>query len=216
MRCVMKLAAIALGLMLASPAAAVTLDFEQYIDETLMTSDSGLTFDNLSSLDTRQLPNSGYAHAVTSGNNIAFNPSGGATTITSTDAFHLVSANLGAAWNDGLTVVFTGSLHGKSVYSQSFVVDTTAASFIRFRQKNVDTIVVSTFGGVHNPIFGDDHGTQFSLDDLTYDIGLTAGGNVGNGGDNVGGVPEPAAWALMVAGFGLVGVAARRRVRATA
>ncbi|MCG2839687.1 PEPxxWA-CTERM sorting domain-containing protein [Sandaracinobacter sp. RS1-74] len=32
------------------------------------------------------------------------------------------------------------------------------------------------------------------------------------GGGEVGGVPEPTTWAMLIAGFGLVGVAARRRV----
>nr|WP_243453716.1 PEPxxWA-CTERM sorting domain-containing protein [Sandaracinobacteroides saxicola] len=32
--------------------------------------------------------------------------------------------------------------------------------------------------------------------------------------DNGGAVPEPATWAMLIAGFGLVGIAARRRVRA--
>lgn len=31
-----------------------------------------------------------------------------------------------------------------------------------------------------------------------------------------GGVPEPASWALMIAGFGMVGLAARRRMTAVA
>jgi hypothetical protein len=36
------------------------------------------------------------------------------------------------------------------------------------------------------------------------------GGGAGGGGP-VGGVPEPAAWAMLIAGFGLVGAAQRRR-----
>ncbi|OSZ71882.1 hypothetical protein CAP39_00345 [Sphingomonas sp. IBVSS1] len=41
-------------------------------------------------------------------------------------------------------------------------------------------------------------GPRMALDDLTFDA-------------TPGGVPEPAAWAFLLAGFGLVGVAARRQ-----
>ncbi len=38
---------------------------------------------------------------------------------------------------------------------------------------------------------------------------------VRDGGDGGGGVPEPAAWAMMLAGFAGIGAMARRRRRAT-
>ncbi len=37
------------------------------------------------------------------------------------------------------------------------------------------------------------------------------GGDTGGGGSDVGAVPEPASWALMIAGFGMIGTAMRRR-----
>ena len=42
------------------------------------------------------------------------------------------------------------------------------------------------------------YGTVFKLSDTGFVV-------------SVGGVPEPASWAMMIAGFGLVGAAARRR-----
>ncbi|MBI1196568.1 MAG: PEP-CTERM sorting domain-containing protein [Phenylobacterium sp.] len=39
-------------------------------------------------------------------------------------------------------------------------------------------------------------------------------GGPGTGGPGTGGVPEPATWALLIAGFGMVGGAMRRRARA--
>jgi hypothetical protein len=42
------------------------------------------------------------------------------------------------------------------------------------------------------------------------------GGGGGGGGGGAGGVPEPSAWALTIAGFGLAGAALRRRAGALA
>jgi hypothetical protein len=51
----------------------------------------------------------------------------------------------------------------------------------------------------------------FENDDFgTYSLSITGPGGVVTGG---GGVPEPASWALMIAGFGLVGGAMRTRSR---
>jgi hypothetical protein len=51
---------------------------------------------------------------------------------------------------------------------------------------------------------------------VKFNIGTNSADNVGPLLDNVkltvdAGVPEPAAWAMMLAGFGLVGAAMRRR-----
>ncbi len=203
----MKVILIATGLMLAGPvSASTTLNFDAYSEETPIYNDGGLDFVNFSSLDTTGFTASGYVNSVTSGTNIAFNPSGKPTTISGAP-FRLVSASLAAAWNDGLTVQFVGTLYGNAVYTERFAVDTAHAAFETFNSSYVDQIVISTYGGTHNQAFGINHGTQFSLDDLTFQRGLSLRGSVGN----VGGVPEPATWALMVSGFGLIGVTIRRR-----
>ena len=58
---------------------------------------------------------------------------------------------------------------------------------------------VASFGG--GP---DDAGTVFSITGSGFDVGGT------------GAVPEPASWAMLIAGFGLTGAAMRRRRRVTA
>jgi hypothetical protein len=50
------------------------------------------------------------------------------------------------------------------------------------------------------------------LDLSRYALQLSSG--VGNGNSVIGGVPEPTSWALMIAGFGVVGGALRRKARA--
>jgi len=44
-------------------------------------------------------------------------------------------------------------------------------------------------------------------------VGGITGTGGGGGGGGVGAVPEPATWALMIVGFGLVGSVRRRQVR---
>jgi PEP-CTERM motif len=52
------------------------------------------------------------------------------------------------------------------------------------------------------------------LDLSRYTLQLSSG--VGNGAPVIGGVPEPTSWALMIAGFGIVGGALRRKPRSEA
>ena len=71
-------------------------------------------------------------------------------------------------------------------------------------------MVFTTSGGTHHAGYNAGVGIQLSLDDLTINGPLRGGGGVG------GTVPEPAMWALMVVGFGLIGASLRRRERRTA
>jgi len=58
--------------------------------------------------------------------------------------------------------------------------------------------------------------TKFGSD-LTYSVApLDDDGGGGGGGGHAGGVPEPSAWTLLIAGFGLAGAALRRRAGAPA
>ena len=76
------------------------------------------------------------------------------------------------------------------------------ASFCPFGATGVNfagTARSIAFGGVAN---------QIVFDDITFGSATP--------GPGTGGVPEPASWALMIAGFGLVGAASRRRRLAVA
>jgi PEP-CTERM motif len=58
-------------------------------------------------------------------------------------------------------------------------------------------LVTINFSGTGQSFAISGGGAQFGFDDVTFNVG--------------GAVPEPASWALMIAGFGLVGSAMRRR-----
>ena len=62
-------------------------------------------------------------------------------------------------------------------------------------------------GGQTAPMFQSTGGLELRANELKL---VATGGTGGNGG-GVGAVPEPASWAMMIAGFGLVGASARRR-----
>lgn len=67
----------------------------------------------------------------------------------------------------------------------------------------------------------DGNGPAWGLDNISLhaisdgDGGDGGDGPPGGGGNVVPGVPEPASWALLIAGFGVIGVALRRNNRAT-
>jgi hypothetical protein len=83
---------------------------------------------------------------------------------------------------------------------------------IRFGFEVVPQRVIYTNG---NPIPQTSYSTAFyEVDD--FGITLRTGDIVAGGGVGVGGVPEPATWALMITGFGLTGVGLRRRRLAVA
>jgi hypothetical protein len=69
---------------------------------------------------------------------------------------------------------------------------------------------VSEFNGMIDPMISFDLGSGYDFSGLTLDVAPDAQPPVTAGG----GVPEPASWALMIAGFGLAGAALRRRRRA--
>ena len=210
----MKIALLALALGVAMPAAAVTITFDDVPDAAGQESQidtvyDGFTFDSFYRLDVTSFPMSGYQNAVVSGTNVGFNGDGRrAVAVSAATPFSLTSGYFTAAWNDGLTVDVTGKLGGATVFTQSFTVDTSHASFELLDPALIDTVQFTSSGGVHHDGWNYGLGTQFALDDLTINGGSSGGtGNTG---------PEPDVGLMMIAGFGLVGAALRRPARAVA
>ena len=200
--------AFAVAALIALPAHAVTLNFDDLDSSSSIGMYDGFDFSNFYALDARTFIPSGYANGVISRENVAYNGGGLAATISAGSAFSLTSGYLAAAWNDGLTVDLVGTLNNAVAFTQSFVIDTASATFETFNHALVDKVVFTTSGGTPHPGYILGFGTQLSLDNLTI---RTPAVNAAASS-----APEPASWAMLITGLGLVGWAMRQRRRATA
>lgn len=72
----------------------------------------------------------------------------------------------------------------------------------------------TTYGALHSTLEGGVDAVSFSGKTLTF--AMTSGRDVGDYLRVITGVPEPRSWAMMLAGFGLVGFSLRRRRAAVA
>ena len=115
----------------------------------------------------------------------------------------VLSSQIGAPDNILITLPY-------AVTSVSFGYATFGGSEVDFALSNGNTYAFSPAGGGYdlNTVFAVSGVTPFSTIQLTsVDLALSIGDVTY--GDTV---PEPATWALLIAGFGLTGIAARRRV----
>lgn len=142
----------------------------------------------------------GLKNGLTSGAFIATTVINTMAPITSPNPFRLVSIQLASAWWDPLDIAFVGRRNGNIVWSTSFAVGTAGPTQATFPTGLIDTLEVTPTlrpNSVHT--FGIGSGPRMVWDDFTFD---TSPGTA---------VPEPAAWALLLAGFGLVGAMTRRQ-----
>ena len=144
------------------------------------------------------LAQGGYTNMATSGNTIIYNSSSQNAAITKTGGgvFDFTSANMGAAWNDGLQVTVTGWLNGSKLDTKTITLNTSNPTLVSFNFSGIDKLTFSSFGGtLHAGYTGS--GNHFTMDDMTF--------------SPVAAVPEPSTYAMMFVGLGLVGLMARRR-----
>jgi hypothetical protein len=141
---------------------------------------------------------SGYSNGVVSGASVACGcaPDADLTTdiIASSTAFTLNSGYFTSAWNDGETLLVQGFNGATLVDSVSFTINTEGPVLETFDWTGITSLDFTPSGGTSAGLNGS--GEYFALDNLSVS-GIS--------------VPEPAAWALMLAGFAGLGAALRLR-----
>ncbi|KAB7644440.1 PEPxxWA-CTERM sorting domain-containing protein [Polymorphobacter fuscus] len=184
----------------AVPASAALITFDDLgtdAFEAIPNSYHGFTWDFWASINAANYGPSGYANGVVPGGNSACACASdfGQTTqsISSVGKFTLGSGYFTSAWNDGATLSVVGLSGATTLFSTTAVLDTSGPSLLTFNWSGIDKVTFAIAGGSSAGMGGS--GNYFALDNLT----VTSD------------VPEPASWAMMIAGFGLVGAVMRRR-----
>lgn len=147
----------------------------------------GLNWSNMYVLDTSTFQPSGYVNGVVSGTNVAYNAFANLAIVSQTN-FDFNGAYFTAAWNDGLSILAEGKKNGVLLFSQQITVNTNAPTFFGFNFSGIDSLYLSSFGGIDNPLYGG-QGEHFAMDNFTYNNTV---------------VPVPAA--IWLFGSGLMGL----------
>lgn len=195
----------------AQPAAAqltITFDDLPGAENAVPNGYKGLNWSNFNFLRaTTFTPSpSGYLAGLTSGSKVAYSgfTSVQPQSISAATPFQLFSFQMTAAWYDGISVEVSGLLGGSEVFRQTLNPSSTSPTLYSFGGASIDTLtfVHDENSGTPNLAYGNNCCQQFALDDLIVD-GVVFG------------VPEPASWVLLMAGFGAVGSQMRRRRQIT-
>lgn len=138
----------------------------------------------------------GYQHGLVSGTEVAFNSGGNPATVSASSAhgFDLGDAWFTGAWNDGLQIVASATFEDGTHASKTFLVNTSAPIDEFFNWNGLASVTFVSSGGKQNFALSGG-GTHFALDNLNTALA----------------VPEASNAALLLAGLGLLAVAARRR-----
>jgi len=110
------------------------------------------------------LPDTGFENGVVSGDYAAFNFLATTSTITG-DLFDFNGAYLTAGWNDGLNIEVTGFLNNALLFTQTVVVNTSAAQWFNFNFLGINSLSLRAWGGV--PIDPMNIGEMFVMDNFT-------------------------------------------------
>ncbi len=197
----MKKVSVALlaSTLLFGTANAATINFGSFTAGTVLTNQvAGLTFSMSGGPTTATAPIVGYGYfdAVLSLNNSGnFGsgtdgyPTGATVTIDFASSVSGVSFTFNNYGNNtGNDSIYQAFDAANALISSGSLANVNGFSLVNVAGSGIKSLVISNgSGGGYNWVYG--------VGELTYN----------------GGVPEPAAWAMMLAGFGLVGAAMRRR-----
>lgn len=187
-------ALMALGTTGAAQAAVLTFDDVSNTSsfDSIYNGYGGFNWNNFLVENGTSLPvtGTGYDNGRVSGDYTAFNGFG-QLAILSNSVFDFNGTYLTGAWHDGLSIVVEGLKNGSSLYSKTVVVDTTGPTWFDFNFLGIDQLKFTSFGGV-NPGFSGGDGTQFAMDNFTFNetksvpeptttLGLLALGALGAG-----------------------------------
>lgn len=197
-------AAVALGAAaLAGPASAGVITFDDRGSSIqALGAYQGFNWNNISTVAPKKvgLQNTGYGRGMVSAKNVAFNDYGDVTGSVSlaSGTFTFQSAYFTAAWIQGLKLTIVGLNDGVQKYSKTLTLTDKSPQLFAANWGGIDQLTFTTYIDDCT-----DRGRQFVMDNFTF----------------ISGVPEPDTWALMIAGFGGVGMmirANRRREQAAA
>ncbi len=183
-----------------SARADLLLDFEGLASEAPLDTYGGFLWENMFSLVASDVDPSGYVNGLVSGTNVAYNGFGDDASVAlgpdGTGLFNFRSANLTAAFNDGLSIVVSGFKDGDLLYTMTVVVDTTGPTLFDFEFLGITLLTFSSSGGTPAG-FTTGSGTQFVMDDMVLSSAV---------------VPEPSSLSMAVLGLAsLTGAWKRRR-----
>ena len=192
-------AALLASTLLFGTANAATVNFGSFTAGTVLTNQvAGLTFSMSGGPTTATAPIVGYGYfdavlSLNNSGNFGFGtdgyPTGAAVTIDFASAVSGVSFTFNNYGNNtGDDSIYQAFDAANALISSGSLANVNGFSLVNVAGSGIKSLVISNgSGGGYNWVYG--------VGELTYN----------------GGVPEPAAWAMMLAGFGLVGAAMRRR-----
>jgi hypothetical protein len=182
-------AAMAVGLA-ASPAAAVVIDFEEQTNFTFV--DSPLVYPDV----TFTTPNRFFINGANVGRDlVAYLNGSGSGVLTVTFATAVTDLVFQTVGDNGF-----GTLYIAISFDDGDLLEITRGYDNIF--ETYDTHDLSAYTGIVGLVMYSSDAAGVAYDNFSFNPGSGGGGPT---------IPEPATWALMVAGFGLVGTAVRRR-----
>ena len=131
---------------------------------------------------------SGYTNGIVSGSYVGFIPGEGSEVTYGGGTFHFQSAYLTGAWKDQVRVLVTGYEDNTVLYQDILFVDSDVPTFIGFNYLGIDSLQISSSGGVDAGYGG--FGSQVAFDNISFSVPFA--------------VPEPMTLALF--GIGIVSV----------